>query len=221
MSDIRDLLAQFHSFLLAALPEEAAHLWPASSVSFDLIAGSAVGGIVVWLWLKLRNAARRARDRARFRAFDVSDTGNQLRFVEGAALYARRPINREAFRVYRELETFLPTRRDGCRLLAEVALGSFIATSMDTGSQGARNRAFSSFNSKRVDFLIIDPMGNPAVAVEYHGSGHYAGNATARDAVKKRAIQKAGIEFVEIFEATGNDEIRSMISHALNRHRRK
>ena len=38
----------------------------------------------------------------------------------------------------------------------------------------------------------------PALAVEYQGHGHYQNKAFMRDAVKREAVRKAGIEFLEI-----------------------
>lgn len=58
--------------------------------------------------------------------------------------------------------------------------------------------AFRSINSKRIDILIVDRAGWPVVAVEYQGSGHYQGTAAIRDAVKKEALLKAGVRYVEV-----------------------
>ena len=51
-------------------------------------------------------------------------------------------------------------------------------------------QAFSAFNSKRVDMLIIDWIGSPRIAVEYQGWGHYQGNVEGRDRVKRKALQR-------------------------------
>ena len=62
----------------------------------------------------------------------------------------------------------------------------------------ARDLAFRSINSKRLDFLIIDHSGLPALAVEYQGHGHYQNRAFMRDAVKREAVRKAKVKFLEI-----------------------
>ena len=78
-------------------------------------------------------------------------------------------------------------------------------------------------NSKRVDFLIIDTFGHPAAAVEYHGSGHHrqGGRAAARDAVKRRALEKAGIELVEIQATYDARQSQWMVEHALERYEKR
>lgn len=160
--------------------------------------------------------------RSKFKKNDLGDTANQLRFVEEIELFAERPINKEAFRIFRALEDHLESRQPKLRLLAEVGLGAFIRTSRNDSPQWKRQRAFNSFNSKRVDFLIIDHFGRPAVAVEYHGSGHYLGkNASGRDIVKKRALQRAGIELLEIQTNCTADEFLAQLDLMLARHLRK
>jgi hypothetical protein len=66
--------------------------------------------------------------------------------------------------------------------------------------------AFRSINSKRVD-ILIDQGGWPIIAVEFQGEAHYQGNAAIRDAVKKEALSKAGVAYVEVFPGDAPDEI--------------
>jgi len=95
------------------------------------------------------------------------------------------------------------------RIWAEVSLGGFIRTDSDL--------AFRSFNSKRVDFLIIDMYGDPQLAIEYHGSGHFKGNAAARDAVKRLVFQKAGIPLLEFRKGVSADSVRDAVMKSLER----
>ena len=66
--------------------------------------------------------------------------------------------------------------------------------------------AYACINSKRVDLLIVDDDCRPLHAIEYQGGAHYKGaHATAaRDAVKKEALRRAGIGYVEV--VGGDDE---------------
>lgn len=182
---------------------------------FDFLLGTLVGGGAVFAWGKHMQAIRRSK----FKENDVSDTGNQLRFVENVDLVADRPVNREAFKVFRSLEEHLGGLNQNWRLLAEVGLGSFIKTSSQIGSPAQRRRAFHSYNSKRVDFLIINAWGYPAVAIEYQGSGHNkSADAAARDVVKKRALQRAGVELLEIYDYSDSAEFLAQIDAMLLRH---
>jgi hypothetical protein len=53
-------------------------------------------------------------------------------------------------------------------------------------------------NSKRADFLVVDNRGWPLLAIEYQGRGHYRGNASKRDAVKRTVLARAGIHYIEV-----------------------
>jgi hypothetical protein len=70
-------------------------------------------------------------------------------------------------------------------------------------------------NSKRIHIRIVDRAGRPVVAVEYQGSGHYQGTAAIRDAVKKEALLKAGVRYVEVFANESSDQIRLLVREHL------
>ncbi|SDH69593.1 DUF2726 domain-containing protein [Roseospirillum parvum] len=181
----------------------------------DLITGIAVGIVATALSLEVK----KQKNKRIFKRYDLSDAGNQLRFIEEVKLYRKRPINRESYEHFRYIEQHLKNRQEGLRILAEVGLGAFIGTSDAASTEKQRKRAFSSYNSKRVDFLVIDAFGNPAVAIEYHGSGHHLSpDAVARDAVKKRALQKAGIELLEIYPNAHKPEVLARLDAILARH---
>ena len=74
--------------------------------------------------------------------------------------------------------------------------------------------AFLAINSKRVDLLIVDADARPRHAIEYQGSGHFKGadTAAARDAVKKEALRRAGIGYVEVVGGEMKaDELRRVV----------
>lgn len=166
---------------------------------------------------RLQNAdARRQADAAsrklRFEQNDVSNPENQIRFISQTGLRATSPVNKEAVRVLYALEEWIKANRSGWRLSFEVGLGAFIKTN-DGQDELSVQQAFSSYNSKRVDFLLIDNYGAPMLAVEYHGSGHYlSDDAEARMQVKRLALSRAGIPLVEIPAKTSRPEILQMIS---------
>jgi hypothetical protein len=55
-------------------------------------------------------------------------------------------------------------------------------------------------------------MGDPIAAIEYQGHGHYRGTAAARDAVKKEALRKAGVRYIELTPDSGTEEMVRVIS---------
>lgn len=94
-------------------------------------------------------------------------------------------------------------QRNGCRVLSQTSLGEIIGSS--------DKKAFFAINNKRVDVLIIGPYGDPIAALEYQGAGHHQGSAAARDAIKREALRKAGIQFIEVLENHSTDEIVQLV----------
>lgn len=134
---------------------------------------------------------------------------DQLAAVMNAEFHAKRLMSREEARIFYALERGLAKHALGWRVMAQVSLGEVLGSS-DTG-------AFQAVNSKRVDMLIIAKDGLPIAAVEYQGSGHYQGTAAARDAVKREALRRAGIEFLEIRSGHAPEELTFEIDRLVRR----
>ncbi|WP_298285220.1 DUF2726 domain-containing protein [Acidocella sp.] len=161
---------------------------------------------------KLNDAARRKKY---FEENDLKDTENQMKFINQCELYAVRPVNTEAVQVLYALDEWIHIYEPTWRLSFEVSMGAFIKTSNEYEDR-LRDAAFSSYNSKRVDFLLIDRFGKPQLAVEYHGTGHdLSDDAADRMAVKRLALQKAGIPLIEISANTPKTDILRMASELL------
>lgn len=141
----------------------------------------------------------------------MRDSADQLRIVMGASFERTRLMSRREYEVFRVVEAHLRTCGPGYRLMAQPSMGEFI-TSPDPS-------AYRSINSKRVDMLVIDTFGFAVVAIEHQGDGHYQKDAAARDAVKREAMRRAGIEFLEIFDYHQADEICAQVSRAIERSR--
>jgi Protein of unknown function (DUF2726) len=134
----------------------------------------------------------------------IGDSANQLRIVSHAAFNPQRVLSPTEARVFRAAEKSLAELQSTWRLLAQVSLGEILSS--------ADERAFSSINSKRVDMLIISEDSMPIAAIEFQGTGHYLGDAAARDAVKKEALRRAGIGYIEIVAGDGPAEVHNQIS---------
>ncbi len=131
---------------------------------------------------------------------DVTDIGFQLRAVMAASFKKRRILNNSEYQVFTIIENELKLARTGHRVFAQTSLGEILTS--------PESDAFHSINSKRIDILVVDVNGWPVLAVEYQGGGHYQGDAAGRDAVKKEALRKAGIRYLEVSEADTADQIR-------------
>ena len=150
--------------------------------------------------------------------WDVKDTTNQLRFVRDAEFYPKRPINKEAYRtVLLVVERVLKAHFRQHRVLAEVCMGSFLATPGGRNGSFLNDKAYQSINSKRVDFLVIDAMGNPALVIEYHGTFGRDGHALAKDEIKRVTFDRAGIAWIEVPALIDEARLTAMIRERLER----
>lgn len=121
---------------------------------------------------------------------DLSDPDVAIKFVQ-ANSYSIRPImNKGAYQVFRITERYFKEINQGHRVIPEMCMGAVLQCSNQEG--------FSSINSKRLDIGVINQIGNLILAIEYNGSGHYQGNASGRDAVKRMALNKARVPLIEI-----------------------
>jgi hypothetical protein len=148
---------------------------------------------------------------------DLKDVGEQLHAVMAASFERRRLLNASEYQAFKIIESDIAAARRGYRVFAQTSLGEVLTT--PRGVNGFRSvvndNGFRSINSKRVDILIVDQGGWPVVAVEYQGEEHYQGTAAARDAVKKEALRKAGVRYVEVFPGDGAEQIRSRVREQL------
>lgn len=131
----------------------------------------------------------------------------QLNAVRSSEFRKRPLMNKSEYGVFCKLEELLSTSHRGYRVFSQVSLGEIL------GSDD--KQAYLAINSKRADFVIIDWSGQPIAVVEYHGSGHFQGDAVVRDAVKREACKSAGISFIELpshYSATDIEAIGVQLS---------
>lgn len=138
---------------------------------------------------------------------DLNNVEQQLHAVIAAPFERRRLLSAAEYQAFKVIEDCLQSSRRGYRVFAQTSLGEILASPDEN--------AFRSINSKRVDILIVDHGGWPVLAVEYQGGAHYQGTAAIRDAVKKEALNKAGIGYAEVFASDNAEEIRLLISTRL------
>lgn len=138
------------------------------------------------------------------------DAADQLRKVMMADFKARPVFNQKELRLFRILEEALQAESPGWRAMGQVNLGEILST--------PSKPAFFSVNSKRVDILLVDKDSNPLHAVEFQGKGHHrSADTAARDAVKKEALRRAGIGYVEVVTGDTPAEVRQMVRKLVGR----
>lgn len=171
-----------------------------------------VGCIVVALYLRPRRWRRRFYDNGprqperrqpTLSVVGPPDSADQLRAVMAAPFTARRIMSLAEYRIFKEVEAEVQACRLGYRVFSQTSLGEIIRSD--------DRAAHSAINSKRIDILVVGRDGLPVLAIEHQGSGHYQGDAAARDAVKKEALRRAGVPYVEMFDADPPDEIRRRV----------
>jgi hypothetical protein len=128
---------------------------------------------------------------------------DQLRVVMAARFTARPLLSKPERRLLAHLDRALAEEAPGWRAMGQVSLGEILSSEDES--------AYFAINSKRVDLLIVDTDCRPLHVIEFQGTGHYQGTAAARDAVKKEALRRAGIGYVEIVSGDTPAELRSMV----------
>ncbi|BBE34797.1 hypothetical protein SmB9_24550 [Sphingosinicella microcystinivorans] len=133
----------------------------------------------------------------------IADPAEQLRVVTAAEFKKRTLLNKQEVRVLYAAERAVAESGLKWRVMAQVSLGEIL--------RSENPRAFAAINSKRVDLLVISQSGEPLAAIEYQGSGHYQNAAAIRDAVKKEALRKAGVRYIEVMGRHTADDVRREI----------
>jgi len=123
----------------------------------------------------------------------------------------RRLLNKSETRLFRAMDKLVTELAPpGWQVMAEVSLGEIISSNDQD--------AYLCINSKRVDLLIVDEECRPLHAIEYQGGGHHQGTAAARDAVKKEALRRAGIGYVEVVGGEMSpSELRQVVEKLVQR----
>ena len=133
------------------------------------------------------------------------DAADQLRTVMQADFKAQRLLNKSEARLFRAIDKMVLELRPNWQVMAQVSLGEILRCD--------DYEAYACINSKRVDLLIVDDECRPLHAIEYQGGAHFKGaHATAaRDAVKKEALRRAGIGYVEVVAGDTPAELRRVV----------
>jgi Protein of unknown function (DUF2726) len=140
----------------------------------------------------------------------IPDAADQLRTVMKADFKPQPLLNKSEARLFRAMDKMvIELAPPGWQVMAQVSLGEILRCE--------DQKAYACINSKRVDLLIVDAACKPLHAIEYQGGAHFKGaHATAaRDAVKKEALRRAGIGYVEVVAGDTPAELRRVVERLL------
>ena len=133
---------------------------------------------------------------------------DQLRRVMEADFKSRPLLNQSERRLLAVLDKTLSEEKPNWRAMGQVSLGEILVSD--------DKDAYWAINSKRVDLLIVDDSCRPVHAVEFQGTGHHLGAETAaRDAVKKEALRRAGIGYLEVMSNQTPAQVRLLLQGLL------
>jgi hypothetical protein len=147
---------------------------------------------------------------------DLTDATQQLSFVSRVSFERQPLLNKAEFQVLLILEAVVRDMKAGHRVMAQTSLGEILRPKSPSYGQTDSDLAYRSINSKRADFVIVDRRGLAVLAVEYHGHGHYQGNAHLRDAVKREAFRSAGVQLLEIYAFFEKEEVARQVRKFLS-----
>jgi len=143
-------------------------------------------------------------------ASSAAAPSEQLIRVMAAEFAPKRILSRAEYEVFRIVEREAIAAGGGHRVFAQVSLGEVLSSPDE--------QAFFAVNAKRADCLVVGHDGMPCFAVEYKGEGHCQSQAAARDAVKKEALRKAGVGYVEIAHTHSLEERENLIRMQLRQY---
>jgi len=144
---------------------------------------------------------------------------SQLEVIAGVAFRRKPVLNREERRVFNLIESFIAECAPDYRILAQISLGEVLTVAGEGLSRREAERAFLAVNAKRLDLGIVDRDFALVAAIEYHGSGHFQGNARERDAVKREALRSAAVPLLEIHAATSTEDLALWLTDIIEKHR--
>ena len=141
----------------------------------------------------------------------VPDAADQLRTVMQAEFKPQALLNKSEARLFKAIDKMVLSMRPDWQVMAQVSLGEILRCE--------DKDAYACINAKRVDLLIVDEECRPLHAIEYQGGGHFKGaHATAaRDAVKKEALRRAGIGYVEVVAGDTPAELRRVVERLVQK----
>ena len=146
---------------------------------------------------------------------NIADPAQQMHAISFVEFEIQRLLNREEVPILYLLEKLSRELNCGLRVMAQTSLGEIIRPKRESGTTDQCDLAYRAINSKRVDFAVFDKSGRVILVVEYQGSGHYRQTSFMRDAVKREALRKAGVAFIEIPNRYDWDQVAASVRGAL------
>jgi len=117
----------------------------------------------------------------------------------------KRLMNKSEEHIYWKLVGYCKNRN--LNVFTQVSLGEIL---------NANSEHYRYINAKRVDFCITDRNFMPVAVVEYQGSGHFNETYQERDAIKRQAVESAGLFYIPLHVGEEENVVNILESHFVN-----
>lgn len=134
-------------------------------------------------------------------ALPKTDGIDKLRQVSDARFLTKRLMSDNEALVLGELETIISDINEPWRVMAQVGLSQII------GSNSAE--ASIAIEGQQVALLIVGADRAPVAAVEYQPMGQIRSEDAVRDAVKREALRRSGIAYIEVRASDQPGDLRA------------
>ncbi len=137
------------------------------------------------------------------------DRSEQLRLVSYAKFSGRRLMTVDEERVFNTLGSIIAGMGLDWRVMAQINLGEII----DTDDAAA----LAAVRDQHIDMLIVSADQLPIAAIEYAGNTVAAADVAVQDAIKREALRRAGIAYLEIVAEDSDADLQEQMRRLLAR----
>jgi hypothetical protein len=140
-----------------------------------------------------------------------SEGVDQLRQVSDARFMTKRLMSDNEAIVLTELEAIIADLGEPWRVMAHVGLPQILGSNS--------NEATAAIEGQQVALLVVGGDRAPIAAVEYQPLGQIRSEDAVRDAVKREALRRAGIPYIEVRASDQPGDLRADLTALAARRR--
>jgi hypothetical protein len=144
-------------------------------------------------------------------AVPKSDAVDRLRQVSDARFMTKRLMSDNEAIVLGELEAIIADLGEPWRVMAQVGLSQILGSNSD--------EATLALDGQQVGLLVVGGDRNPIAAVEYQPLGQIRSDDAVRDAVKREALRRASIPYIEVRASDQPGDLRADLTALAMRRR--
>lgn len=132
-----------------------------------------------------------------------------LQQVTDSRFSARRLINSNEEQIFDALESIVRELDLDWRVMAQVNLADIV--------ESTDPEALAAIGDQRVALLIVSAAQMPLAAVEYQGMGMIRDESTLRAAIRREALRRADVDYIEVRSSDTPDILREQVRRLATR----